>query len=290
MPSPEVAPDEAQRHFILASTACCTSLIGRIRPDQPEAGRRADGREIAELGEVEARGLVAGELREGGAGAVRQRDLQAVGRRGVEAVERDQPAGAGLVLDDDGRAQRLGEIGRDHAREHVVAAAGAGADDHPHGLAGVERLLRLPAPMPARTTPPAPIANDRTARVAERIIAMDRHPTLPAFALLVFESHKSKAKRIRRHQPPPPPPPPPPPEEPPPLLPPPPSRWSRARSTTTRWSTTDRCRGDRRTTPDRCDQSRLPTYQAVAAAAVPAAASTPANFAAQAFWQSSATA
>src|SRR5262249_13532739 len=38
-------------------------------------------------------------------------------------------------------------------------------------------------------------------------------------------------------------------------------------------------------------QSRLPSYQVVAAAAAaPAAASTPANFAAQAFWQSSATA
>ena len=37
-------------------------------------------------------------------------------------------------------------------------------------------------------------------------------------------------------------------------------------------------------------QSRSPWYQAAVAAAAPAAASTPANFAAQAFWQSSAIA
>ena len=36
----------------------------RVRPHQPEAGRRAHGREVGELGQVVARGLIARQLRE----------------------------------------------------------------------------------------------------------------------------------------------------------------------------------------------------------------------------------
>ena len=120
---------------------------GRIRPHEPEPGRRAHRRQVAELGEVETCGLISRQLREGSAGAVAQGDLQTVRRRNVQAIERNEPAGARLVLDDDRRPQRLGEVGRDHPREDVVASAGSGAYDHPHGLAGVERFfgfLRLP--------------------------------------------------------------------------------------------------------------------------------------------------
>ncbi len=38
MPSPEGAPDEAQRHFILALTACWTSLIGESGPTSHSPG------------------------------------------------------------------------------------------------------------------------------------------------------------------------------------------------------------------------------------------------------------
>ena len=64
--------------------------------------------------------------------------MQAVRQGDVQAIERDESAGAGLVLDDDRRPQRLGEVGRDQPREDVVAAARARTHDHPHGLARVE--------------------------------------------------------------------------------------------------------------------------------------------------------
>jgi hypothetical protein len=118
----------------------------RIGPHQPQPGRRAHGRQVGELGEVEACSLIAGQLREGRGGAVGERDLQTVGRRRIEAVERDQAAGARLILDDDGRCERPGKVGRDQPREDVVASADAGAHDHPHSLTGVKGFLGVVRP------------------------------------------------------------------------------------------------------------------------------------------------
>src|SRR3978361_1790043 len=44
----------------------------RIRPDQPEAGRRAYGREVSEFGKVEACGLISRQLRDGSHGALNE--------------------------------------------------------------------------------------------------------------------------------------------------------------------------------------------------------------------------
>ena len=38
MPSPDVPPEEAQRHFILASIACWTSRMGEFGPTSHSPG------------------------------------------------------------------------------------------------------------------------------------------------------------------------------------------------------------------------------------------------------------
>jgi hypothetical protein len=38
MPSPDVPPEEAHRHFIVASIACCTSRMGESGPTSHSPG------------------------------------------------------------------------------------------------------------------------------------------------------------------------------------------------------------------------------------------------------------
>ena len=57
------------------------------------------------------------------------------GARSGDAVERGQAARTRLVLDDHLAAERLADVGRDHAGVGVVAASGREADRETHGLA-----------------------------------------------------------------------------------------------------------------------------------------------------------
>src|SRR6185369_15089361 len=113
--------------FHLGVDRLLDGLDGRVGANQPQAGRRSNGRKIAELGEVEAGALLVGELCERRRCAVRERERQPVRLGHIEAVERNETAGAWLVLYNHGRAKHPGEIGRDQARIDVVAAAGRGA-------------------------------------------------------------------------------------------------------------------------------------------------------------------
>src|SRR5499427_10169863 len=86
----------------------------------------------------------------------------------VEAVGGDEPAAAGIVLDDDGR------IARDEAREmppyqprrNVVDAPRRRAHQHRHGAALVEGLDRLRTRLRCRRRPAAQAAEEKDERRA----------------------------------------------------------------------------------------------------------------------------
>src|SRR5262249_40934956 len=100
-----------------------------VRADSPKRGWRAQGREVTDLAQIVARAWQLGELRVDRRGPVDNHHRQAVGRRYVDAVERDQPAGTGTILDDHRRAQGLRQIRCQHPRIRVVSAAGTEPDD-----------------------------------------------------------------------------------------------------------------------------------------------------------------
>ena len=79
----------------------------------------------------------------------------AVGRGFRDGLRREPPGGAGLVLDQDGAADRFLQLLGNDARDRVGAAAGAESDDDPDRAVGVIDLLR-PRLRAATPQPPRP--------------------------------------------------------------------------------------------------------------------------------------
>ena len=74
----------------------------------------------------------------------------AVGRRLRDGLRCEPPGGAGLVLDQDGAADRFLQLLGEDARDRVGAAAGAESDDDPDRAVGVIDLLRPRLERPRR--------------------------------------------------------------------------------------------------------------------------------------------
>ena len=92
---------------------------------------RRDIADPVELVDLELRAGLVGELGDQDA-ALHEADHRAVLRRDiVDAVAHQHAAGAGLVLDDDGRiaGDELAEVARHQPGERIIAAARVGADD-----------------------------------------------------------------------------------------------------------------------------------------------------------------
>ena len=66
-----------------------------------------------------------------------------VGRCAHDKFSADVAAAAGLVVNDEGLLELVGQLLADAALNHVGAAAGSEGDDHAHGFAGVCGGLRL---------------------------------------------------------------------------------------------------------------------------------------------------
>src|SRR5499427_6452996 len=81
----------------------------------------------------------------------------------VEAVGSDEPATAGIVLDDDGRVARdeAREMPRYQPRRNVVDAPRRRAHQHRHGAALVEGLDRLCGPLTRRRRRAAQAADEK---------------------------------------------------------------------------------------------------------------------------------
>src|SRR5262249_1708427 len=106
----------------------CDRPDWRLRTAEPHPGPGAHDAKMTDFTWVVADLALLDELRECRGNAADQHQLQSIGWRRIEPIESREPAGAGLVFDDDGGFELLAQIGRQHARIGVVAAADPEAD------------------------------------------------------------------------------------------------------------------------------------------------------------------
>ena len=150
-----------------------------IRVDKHEIRVGGVGGQAAEPGElrrIELRIGIAldGELRNGALEFGENRTILV--RIEVEAVGRDEPAAAGVVLHDDGwvTGNESREMSRHEARRNVIDASRRRAHEHRDGAAAIERLGRL-----CRSLPPRPqLATEAADKKEDRRAAHEYGPWL----------------------------------------------------------------------------------------------------------------